>query len=112
IAQWYDACTLFIMTPEDIDGDVEGFGIVYLEANSFGKPVIGTRTGGVAEAVHDGVTGILVEQKNISQIQEAVLRILRDGELATRLGQTGKRRVAEEFSWKKQAEKLKYLLSL
>lgn len=112
IAQWYDVCTLFIMTPEEIEGDVEGFGIVYLEAGAFGKPVIGTRTGGVPEAVHDGVTGLLVEPRDVVGIQNAVLRILRNPALAERLGTAGRKRVKEEFSWKKQAEKLKYLLTL
>ncbi|MBI4253278.1 glycosyltransferase family 4 protein [Candidatus Uhrbacteria bacterium] len=112
IAQWYAASFAFIMTPVDIDGDVEGFGIVYLEAQSFGKPVIGSRTGGVPEAIHDGVTGLLVEPKDVVAIQHAILRILHDPGLAQRFGDAGRKRVAEEFSWKKQAEKLQYLLSL
>lgn len=111
-AQWYNACTLFIMTPEDIEGDVEGFGIVYLEAQSFGKPVIGSRTGGVVEAVHDGVTGLLVEPKDTVGIQRAVLRLLSDPTYAQTLGENGRRRVEEEFQWKRSAEKLQYLLSL
>lgn len=111
-AQWYDACSVFVMTPEDRNGDIEGFGIVYLEAQSFGKPVIGSRTGGVAEAVHDGVTGLLVEPKDTVAIQHALLRFLRDPQYATSLGEAGRSRVAEEFQWKRQAEKLQYLLSL
>lgn len=112
IAQWYAASTVFIMTPEDIEGDMEGFGIVYLEAQSFSKPVIGSRTGGVAEAVHDGVTGLLVEPKDTVGIQRALLRLLGDPVYAQTLGENGRRRVEEEFQWKSQAEKLQYLLSL
>ncbi len=112
IAGWYHACSIFIMTPEEVNGDVEGFGIVYLEAGSFGKPVIGTRTGGVPEAVIDGETGMLIEQKNSVEIQETIRRLLDDPEFAHRLGQRGRERVAESFNWKQQAEKLQYLLSL
>lgn len=112
IAQWYAACKVFIMTPEDIEGDIEGFGIVYLEAQSFGKPVIGTRVSGVSEAVADGETGILVEQRDTVAIQHALVRMLTDTDFAQKLGEAGKRRVAENFQWKHQAEKLQYVLSL
>ena len=112
IAQWYAACAVFIMTPEDIAGDIEGFGIVYLEAQSFGKPVIGTRVSGVVEAVADGVTGVLVEQRDTVAIQHAIVRIVADTDFARRLGEAGKHRVAESFQWKHQAEKLQYVLSL
>jgi phosphatidylinositol alpha-1,6-mannosyltransferase len=112
VARWYAACAAFIMTPEDIDGDMEGFGIVYLEAQSFGKAVIGSRVGGVIEAVADGITGILVREGDALEIQRAVIRLLSDADLAKRLGQAGKHRTGEEFQWNKQAEKLQYLLSL
>ena len=55
--------------------EVESFGIVYVEANAFGKYVIAADTGGVGEAVIDGETGILVKQKNVSQIAEAVIKV-------------------------------------
>ncbi|MBI4599922.1 glycosyltransferase family 4 protein [Candidatus Uhrbacteria bacterium] len=112
IAQWYTACRVFIMTPEDIEGDIEGFGIVYLEAQSFGKPVIGTRVSGVVEAVADGETGILVEQRDTSAIQREIIHLLTDVDFSQKLGEAGKHRVAENFQWKHQAEKLQYLLSL
>lgn len=112
IAQWYAVCAVFIMTPEDIAGDIEGFGIVYLEAQSFGKPVIGTRVSGVVEAVADGVTGVLVGQRDTVAIQHEIVHMLTDTDFAQRLGEAGKHRVAESFQWKHQAEKLQYLLSL
>jgi len=112
IAQWYDACSVFVMTPEDSAGDIEGFGIVYLEAQSFGKPVIGTRVSGVVEAVLDGATGVLVEQRNTVEIQKEIIHLLIDTEYAKKLGEAGRQRVTEEFQWKHQSEKLEYLLSL
>jgi phosphatidyl-myo-inositol dimannoside synthase len=111
IAAWYDTSDLCIMIPKNIDGDVEGFGIAYLEANSFGKPVIGSRTGGVAEAVRDGETGIVVEPGNIHEIADAISRLLEDQEYAQKLGHQGRERVEKEFRWEVQAEKIKKLVT-
>ncbi|MDP2629802.1 MAG: glycosyltransferase, partial [Candidatus Uhrbacteria bacterium] len=85
---------------------------VYLEAQSFGKPVIGTRASGVVEAVADGVTGVLVEQRDTVAIQREIVRMVTDVNFARKLGEAGKHRVAESFQWNHQAEKLQYLLSL
>ena len=56
---WYQLCDIFVLPARQIGPDVEGFGLVYLEANLFGKPVIGGRSGGVAEGVIDHQTGLL-----------------------------------------------------
>ncbi len=53
-------CDIFIMPARSIDGDFEGFGIVYLEANIYGKPVIAGRSGGVSDAVLHNESGLLV----------------------------------------------------
>ncbi|MBI2645332.1 glycosyltransferase [Candidatus Uhrbacteria bacterium] len=111
LAAWYDVCTVCVMTPYEDNGDVEGFGIVYLDANGFGKPVIGTRSGGVPEAVIDGKTGLLVTPKNSAEIAQAVARLLSDMEYANRLGRQGRERVSKEFQWSVQAEKLEKMLS-
>lgn len=92
------AADLFVMTPRGIGPDVEGFGIVYLEANAFGKPVIGSRSGGVPEAVVDGQTGLLVPPNDVNALADAMERLLADRELSARLGEAGRRRVIEEFS--------------
>lgn len=109
-AWWYAHADVFVMTPIDIDGDVEGFGIVYLEANSFGKPVIASASGGIGDAVRDGVTGLIVPEKSSDAIRSALIMLLSDPVLATRLGRQGKKRVEDEFSWSTQAKKLTYLL--
>ena len=98
---FYDACDVYAMPSREIPekGDVEGFGITYLEANAFGKPVIGGRSGGVAEAVIDGVTGILVDPWDVNAIASACIRFLKDPDLAERLGRQGRDRVKTEFSW-------------
>ncbi|WP_049891045.1 glycosyltransferase family 4 protein [Methanohalobium evestigatum] len=61
LPNYYQTCDIFIMTGQPSEKDVEGFGIAYLEANAAGKPVIGTDIYGVASAVKDNETGLLVE---------------------------------------------------
>ena len=69
------------------DGDMEGLGLVNLEAMSSGLVVIGSRSGGIVEIVEDGVTGLLVDEKNSQQIHDAINRVLGDAELANTLRQ-------------------------
>ena len=98
IYRYFKACDVFIMPSREIDGDVEGFGIVFLEAGVFRKPVIGGRSGGVPEAVVDGVTGLLVEPENVEEIAKALARLLADEMLRKKLGEGGYERVKREFS--------------
>lgn len=100
---YYQACNLYIMPSRIIDerGDAEGFGITFLEANMFGKPVIGGRSGGVVDAIADGVSGLLVDPLSVDEIAQAIIKILLNPELANRLGQQGKARAEQEFNWTK-----------
>jgi phosphatidyl-myo-inositol dimannoside synthase len=106
----YDLCAVFIMPSRQIGSDVEGFGIVYLEANLFGKPVIGGRSGGAVEAVVDNKTGLVVDPENISEISEAILKLIKNPDLAKKLGEEGRTRAEQEFTWDKQVQKLKNIL--
>jgi phosphatidyl-myo-inositol dimannoside synthase len=76
----------------------EGFGIVYLEAGAYGKPVIGGNVGGAPDAILDGVTGLLVDPLDELALAEAITTLLLDRQLADRLGAAGRRR-AEEHAW-------------
>jgi phosphatidyl-myo-inositol dimannoside synthase len=90
------ACDIFAMTPfQDSAGDVEGFGIVFMEAALFGKPVIGTRSGGVADAVIDGQTGILVSPGNVDELVIAIRRLADNQGLRRRLGDSGRQWAVE-----------------
>ncbi|MDQ2821581.1 MAG: glycosyltransferase [Pseudomonadota bacterium] len=83
-------CDLFLMPNRTMpDGDTEGFGLVFREANACRKPVIGGRAGGVVEAVKDNQSGLLVDGNNIDEIAAAIERILDDAALATRLSECG-----------------------
>ncbi|MDQ3536378.1 MAG: glycosyltransferase family 4 protein [Bacteroidota bacterium] len=69
----YKQCDIFMMLSDHTaDGDFEGFGIAVLEANLWRKPAIGSRNSGIADAIDDGVTGILVDQQNDKEIAQAV----------------------------------------
>lgn len=102
LAQLFQRCDVFVLpTRPETDGDVEGFGIVFLEANVFGKPVVGGKTGGVPDAIVDGLNGYLVEPNNLNMLYKAVLKLLERSDIAGRLGQQGKKRVSEQFDWGK-----------
>lgn len=103
---WLSLATIFIMTPRTLaSGDVEGFGLVYLEAGYAGKPVIGTHSGGVSEAVIDGETGLLVPENDTGATALAILKLLGDSSLTSRLGANG-RKHALSFSAAAGANKI------
>ncbi len=106
LAAWYSLATVFVLTPEPDPVDVEGFGIVYLEAEGAGKPVIGSRVGGVPEAVGDG--GMVVSTPE--ELAAACRTLLGDPNLRQALGAKGKARVAQGFTVAAQAAKLKQYL--
>ncbi len=112
IPLYYMACDLFIMPSYEIKekGDVEGFGIAYLEANACGKPVIGGRSGGVTDAVIDGETGLLIDPLNINQIAEALIKLLTNSGLARKLGEEGRRRIKKELNWRKIAQEIREII--
>jgi glycosyltransferase involved in cell wall biosynthesis len=79
-------------------------GIIPLEAMSMKKPVIGARTGGIAESVIDGQTGLLVPPRDSEVIASAVMRLHDDPDFAGKLGENGRAMVERRFSWEKVAE--------
>jgi phosphatidyl-myo-inositol dimannoside synthase len=110
----YQACQAFVMPtrPGDAGSDgaeqheVEGFGIVFLEAAASGKPVIGSLAGGAAEAVVHGETGYLIEPLDLDALVKDVLMLACDPPLAQQLGQAGLRRIQAGFTVDSFAQKL------
>ena len=98
----YSACDVFVMVPDNIAGDYEGFGIVYIEAGAFQKPVIGTWSGGVADAVEDGRTGFLINPGDHAALSRFLLRLARDKEVGAKLGKNGYKK-AKQFTLDKVA---------
>lgn len=108
---WLALCDIFIMPSRNINGDFEGFGIVYLEANLAGKPVIGGNSGGVADAIRGAYSGILVDSENAESIKEAIISLATNKELCQKLGAQGQRRAIEEFNWPNQIKKMYQIIN-
>lgn len=107
LPELYAACDIFIMLNRTMpDGDVEGFGIVFLEANACGKPVVAGRSGGAVEAVKDGQTGLLVPETDDDTTVASIVRLLRDADLRNRLGEMGRRWAIKHFSWDRTARRV------
>jgi phosphatidylinositol alpha-1,6-mannosyltransferase len=112
----YRSCDVFIMPSRILKNqsgqpvDVEGFGIVFVEASLFGKPAIGGNSGGVSEAIKNGVTGIIIDPEDSSAIAEAIIRLISDGQLAQQLGRQGRARSLEKFDWNNESTILKNIL--
>jgi phosphatidylinositol alpha-1,6-mannosyltransferase len=99
LVQIYAFCDVLVLPVLDLDADVEGFGMVALEAAAAGKPVIATRCGGIPDAVEDGESGILVEPGNCDGLSEAIVSLLNNPQIASAMGQSGRRRAVKEFTW-------------
>lgn len=87
----------------------EGLGMVFLEAGAARLPVISYASGGIAEAVIDGETGLLAPEGDVSALAQRLRRVIDDAELARRLGTAGRRRVESEFDIRERAAQLELL---
>ena len=96
---YYNACDAFVMPSREANPDVEGFGIVFLEAGACGKPVIGARAGGVPDAIRDGETGVLIPPRAPERLARAAQWLLTHPEEATRIGEQGRQRVLHHNTW-------------
>jgi phosphatidylinositol alpha-1,6-mannosyltransferase len=108
----YALSDVFVMpSREQLEAcDVEGFGLVFLEASACAKPVVGGRSGGIPDAISDGVTGLLVNPYEPEDIANALARLLTDNSLAIRLGQQGRFRVIKHFAWARIADQVQGIL--
>jgi phosphatidyl-myo-inositol dimannoside synthase len=88
----------------------EGFGIVYLEANAYGCPVVAGGVGGALDAVVDGETGLLVDPEDHVAVGSALVELLGDAPRRRAMGAAGARR-AEDFSWPRVAARVEGLIA-
>ena len=109
--QWLKSSDIFIMPTRDIEGDFEGFGIVYLEAALASLPAIGGNSGGVSDAIIDGETGLLVNPQSVDDIAGAILKLAQDSQLRKKMGSQGRERAVKDFEWSKQIKKIYKLCS-
>jgi phosphatidylinositol alpha-1,6-mannosyltransferase len=97
----YQACDLFVLPTLHSESDVEGFGIVLLEAAAAGKPAVATRVGGIPDAVDDGKTGHLAEPGDYEGLGDAIISLLTDDQRKQIMGEAAIRRAQDKFCWAK-----------
>lgn len=93
------------------NGDSEGTPVAVLEASSCGLPVVSTRHGGIVEAVQDGVGGFLVDEGDVDGMAQHMLRLVREPELAARMGAAGRRHIEANYSSQKSLGHLRSILA-
>lgn len=109
LPRWYNGCDVFIMPNREINGDTEGFGMVFIEAGACGKPVIAGLAGGTGAAVVEGITGLRVDGADIDAVVAAIKRILQDESYAREVGNAALARAQEFFDWHAIAQKTRTL---
>ncbi|GAC1602481.1 MAG: glycosyltransferase family 4 protein [Acidimicrobiales bacterium] len=114
LASLYGSADVFVMLCRNRWGGLEqeGFGIVFLEAAACGVPQVAGDSGGAAEAVVDGVTGMVVRNpSDVGEAAQAIARLLDDAELRAKMGAESRRRAAQEFSWDRLSTTLREALT-
>lgn len=110
VREWMNRAQVFCV-PSIVteSGDREGFGVVFVEAQSMGTPVVSFASGGIPEAVAGGETGILCRERDVAGLAEALSTLLEDASLWDRLSTQAVERVRQEFHASTQAAKLEAL---
>jgi phosphatidylinositol alpha-1,6-mannosyltransferase len=107
----YQQCDLFALPNRQVGWDFEGFGIVLLEAQACGKPVIAGRSGGTAETMQSSTTGQLVPCDTPDALADAAIRLLDNREQREQMGARGRQWTVEEFDWEVLADRARRLFS-
>jgi phosphatidylinositol alpha-1,6-mannosyltransferase len=105
LPRWMNACDVFAMPNREINGDNEGFGMVFIEAAACGKPALAGDAGGTGAAVLDEETGLRVDGTSIEAVAKGLTRLLSVKDDALKMGLSGWSRVQAEFAWERVAEK-------
>ena len=103
LPRWYNACALFVMPNREVNGDTEGFGMVYIEAAACGKTAISGQVGGPPNAVLDRITGLNIDGENVEQLAVAINELVTNQALKLTLEHNAQQRVLNEMTWQKVA---------
>jgi phosphatidyl-myo-inositol dimannoside synthase len=95
----YQQCDVFVLPNRQVGWDIEGFGIVLLEAQACGKAVVAGRSGGTSETMRPGMSGELVACETPEPLAEAVVALLNDPERRGTMGAAGREWVVSTFDW-------------
>lgn len=105
--QCYQQCDLFLLPNRTIDHDVEGFGMVLIEAQACGKPAIAGNSGGTLETLVEGETGHIIDCSTPDALSNNLSDLLSNAELLLSMGHRGRARVEQEFDWQVHVQKAK-----
>ena len=106
IARYYNACDVFVMPARVEPEDVEGFGLVFLEAGACAKPVVGARAGGAVDAIVEGRTGLLVPPDDPAALASALSGLLRDEARRVAMGREGRTHVLADGTWDRAVDRI------
>jgi colanic acid/amylovoran biosynthesis glycosyltransferase len=110
VREWMGRAAVFcVPSVVAASGDAEGFGIVFIEAQAMGLPVVSTQSGGIPEAVKNGETGLLVTEQDPAALADAILQLLKDNNLWRRYSLAGRKRVVSDFNLARQTCRLEAL---
>ncbi len=107
----YQCCELFALPNRRINNDDEGFGMVLLEAQSCGKPVLAGDAGGTRETLLANETGVIVDCTNPDTLAQAVVALFQDMEKLNEMGNAGREHMVNSFSWERLARKAQEYLA-
>ncbi|GAA1482861.1 GDP-mannose-dependent alpha-(1-6)-phosphatidylinositol monomannoside mannosyltransferase [Gordonia sinesedis] len=112
LAAYHNVADVFAMPSRTRGGglDVEGLGIVYLEASASGVPVVAGTSGGAPETVREGITGTVVDGTDVAGVALAIIALLADPATAAAMGRAGRDMTVRDWQWKTMAARLEQLL--
>ena len=104
----YERCDVFVLPSKAVREDTasEGLGLTLIEAAMHGKPLVGTTHGGIPEVIQDGVNGLLVPPGNPHLLAEALTKLVKDKELARRMGVNSLKSAQSLYTWKAATDRL------
>jgi phosphatidylinositol alpha-1,6-mannosyltransferase len=108
----YQQCDLFVLPNRQVGQDIEGFGMVLVEAQACGRPVIGGASGGTAETMRVAETGFVVPCDTPDQLAAAVKGLLSDAPRRARMGEAGRVWAENQFDWKRLAQQAATIFGL
>ncbi len=105
LCEIYNLCDVFVLPVIAAKKDTEGFGVVFLEANAAGKVTVGTKVGGIPDAIEDKKSGILIEPNDYAKLAEEIIFLLKNDRIRREMGEYGRRRARDKFDWEVMARK-------
>ncbi|MHB8974340.1 MAG: glycosyltransferase family 4 protein [Pirellulaceae bacterium] len=111
LIECYQQCDLFVLPNREVNGDIEGFGMVLLEAQACGKPVVAGASGGTAETMRIPETGRTVPCDGPDELAQMIVELLSDPPLRDQMGRAARQWTVERFSWESLSQEASDLFS-